>query len=275
MNQHRPSLASVASLQNAPIDSGTVWSWLKAKARKKATKLRTKTIELGIEVGQGTLEIARRFLSPGELAAAENFRTEMKISWHHRAGLRKIRRESLHRPVKLNLGCGPYSKDGFLNVDLFPGGDVTLDLRRGLPFESNCCAFIFSEHFFEHVDYPQPVTFLFQECLRVLKPGGELRFSVPETAWPLREYESGPESPYFRACAVHGWHPKNCVTRMEHINYHFRQGTEHRYAYDFETAARALSIAGFVAIRECEFEPSIDSEHRRVGSLFVSARKAT
>ena len=29
---------------------------------------------------------------------------------------------------------------------MFPGGDLTLDLRRGLPFESNCCEEIFSEH---------------------------------------------------------------------------------------------------------------------------------
>jgi len=274
MKQHHQAMATVAVVQDGAIGQARILDWVRAKARKKATKFRKKAAELHADTVRRMAAVARRILSPGEFASLEGFRTELIISWHHRAGLRKIRRESLGRPEKLNLGCGPFSKRGFLNVDLFPGGDVTLDLRRGLPFESGCCGFIFSEHFFEHIDHPEPITSLFRECLRVLRPGGELRFSVPDTKWPLTEYQQGPESPYFKACAVHGWHPKDCVTRLEHINYHFRQQAEHRYAYDFETAEKTLAAAGFADIRESAFEGSLDSEHRRVGSLFVSARKA-
>lgn len=107
----------------------------------------------------------------------------------------------------------------------------------------------------------------------MLKPDGTLQFSVPHTEWPLTDYRDGPDAPYFKACEEHKWHPKECTTRLEHINYHFRQGTEHRYAYDFETAEKVLRAAGFVDIRPREFNPSLDSEHRRVASLFVSARK--
>lgn len=217
--------------------------------------------------------IAACFLSPGEIRALDLFRLERTIAAHHRRGLATIRKHSLSKPMKLNLGCGSHCKPGFLNVDLFPGGDVTLDLRRGLPFESDCCEIVFSEHCFEHFDHPEPISLLFRECLRVLRPGGELSFSVPETEWPLHDYRDGPDAPYFLACARYKWHPPSCETRLEHINYHFRQGTEHRYAYDLETADKMLSKAGFVQIRRRDYDPSIDSKHREWGSLFITARK--
>ena len=221
------------------------------------------------------IAIAKRMLSPWERAALRTFETERTISAHHRRGLRQLRNQSLWRPAKLNLGCGPVLKKGFLNVDMWPPADVTLDLRRGLPFESNCSDLIFSEHCFEHLDYPEPVSHLFRECLRVLKPNGILSFSVPDTTWPLMDYGEGPDAPYFRACKKHMWHPKECITRLEHINYHFRQGIEHRFAYDFETAEILLTKVGFIDVQPRGFDPLLDDEQRRVGSLFVSARKAS
>ena len=162
-------------------------------------------------------------------------------------------------------------RGGYLNVDLFPGADLTLDLRRGLPFESNCCEMIFSEHFFEHIDYPEPVGHLLRECLRVLRPGGVLRLSVPDTEWPLHDYGDGPNAPYFAFAKE--WQPSYCTTRLEYINYHFRQIGEHQFAYDEETLSKVLDLAGFNEIKRVDFDPKLDSEHRREGSLFISARK--
>jgi predicted SAM-dependent methyltransferase len=217
--------------------------------------------------------LARSLLSPAERVAVRMLLAERTIASSHRRGLKHIRKQFLMRPARLNLGCGQFRKNGFLNVDAQSGGDVTLDLRRGLPFESNCCSLIFSEHCFEHFDYPEPIGHLVRECIRVLEPGGTLRFSVPDTEWPLVDYRDGPKSSYFAACVECAWHPAQCTTRMEHINYHFRQASEHRFAYDFETADKMLRAAGFLDIRQRQFDPSLDSEHRRIGSLFVSARK--
>lgn len=212
--------------------------------------------------------------SPWELDALRILRKEMSISARHRHGLLKVKKNFLSRPRKINLGCGKRPKPDFLNIDIFPEGDVTLDLRRALPFESNCCELIYSEHCFEHFEYPAQIGCLLRECLRVLKSGGELKFSVPDTEWPLIDYAAGLDSSYFRACVQERWHPKYCSTRLEHINYHFRQGMEHRYAYDFETAEKALRAAGFVDIERRDFDESLDSKRRKLGSLLMSARKA-
>ena len=216
---------------------------------------------------------AKRVLSPGERSALRTLLAERGIAAAHRQGLRRIERHSLSRPARLNLGCGRFRKSGFLNVDMLPPADLTLDLRAGLPFESNCCDLVFAEHCFEHFDYPEPITRLFRDCLRVLKPGASLQFSVPNTEWPLNDYGRGPDAPYFKTCDELSWHPCNCTTRLEHINYHFRQGTEHRFAWDFETAEKALTQAGFVKVRQRDYDSTLDSEHRRRGSLFVSALK--
>lgn len=219
------------------------------------------------------LLLGRRVLHRGQRAALRQVFTELTIACYHQKGLWRMRRKSLFNPEMLNLGSGPVRKAGFLNVDLFPGGDLTLDLRRGLPFASNCCQIIFSEHFFEHLDYPETVTLLLAECLRVLRPGGVLSFSVPDTEWPLIDYPKGAKAPYFRACSENSWHPANCKTRLEHINYHFRQHGQHLFAYDEETAHKVLKAAGFVKIAKRDYQPDLDSEHRQIGSLFMYATK--
>jgi hypothetical protein len=52
--------------------------------------------------------------------------------------------------------------------------------------------------------------------------------------------------------------------------YHFRQHGEHLFAYDEETAHKVLKAAGFVKIGKRDYQPNLDSPHRRIGSLFMS-----
>jgi predicted SAM-dependent methyltransferase len=203
----------------------------------------------------------------------ENFITEIIISYYNKVGLKKIKELGWKRPKRINLGSGSDVKAGYLNIDLFPGPELTLDLRRGLPFESDCCEFILAEHFFEHLNYPEEIIKVLTECYRVLKPGGTLRFSVPDTEWPLKSYAEGPNTSYFKECAKLNWHPTDCETMMEHINYHFRQMGEHLFAYDFETAKKALNKAGFKNATRAEYDDSIDAPHREIGSLFMLAVK--
>jgi predicted SAM-dependent methyltransferase len=217
--------------------------------------------------------VIKRFLSPSLVAALRLVRDELKIWRYHRQGLAEIKRRELQRSQRLNLGSGGFTKQGFLNVDMLPGADLTLDLRRGLPFESNSCRLIFSEHFFEHLEYPQEVTALLRDCYRVLQPGGTLKFSVPDTEWPIRDYPLGDDSPYIRTSILKKWHPPYCTTRIEHVNAHFREGNEHKFVYDEETATKLLKSIGFVDVQRSSFDPTLNSSHREPGSLHMIGRK--
>jgi predicted SAM-dependent methyltransferase len=189
----------------------------------------------------------------------------------HRRSLRKAQRIS-SQGLRLNCGCGPVIKQGWINIDLFaPTADLHLDLRRPLPFHDGVAAIIYSEHFFEHLEYPLETGAFLTESLRVLQRGGLFRVGVPDTEWPIIAYATGDER-YFRL-AQERWHPSWCDTRMHNINYHFRQGIEHKYAYDYETLAKVLIQAGFSSVTRSEFDPASDSESRRVGTLYVEARK--
>jgi len=64
---------------------------------------------------------------------------------------------------------------------------------------------------------------------------------------------------------------------MDVINEHFRGFPRgkwgHKYAYDLETLVKVLQQAGFIGITPRNFDPSIDSELRKIGSLYVDAHK--
>jgi hypothetical protein len=45
-----------------------------------------------------------------------------------------------------------------------------------------------------------------------------------------------------------------------------------RYAYDFETLRLTIESAGFIEVKR-DFDPTLDTEARRVGTLYAEARK--
>jgi predicted SAM-dependent methyltransferase len=187
----------------------------------------------------------------------------------HLRGIREVKAYQGKNKLRLNIGCGPNRKEGWINIDLIPTADLTLDMRESIQLPSASCQIIYSEHFFEHLDYPSDAKRFLTECLRLLEPGGVFSIGVPDTEWPLRAYAGVDDAHYFES--ARGWHPSWCRTRIEHINYHFRQGTEHRFAYDFETLRDALAATGFVNVRRREFDSNLDSESRKLGTLYVDA----
>ena len=69
------------------------------------------------------------------------------------------------------------------------------------------------------------------------------------------------------------------ATRMEVVNAHFRQGSQHRFSYDAETLQLALRTRGFEAVTRVEFgesrlpELAIDEPARASESLYMEATK--
>jgi hypothetical protein len=81
--------------------------------------------------------------------------------------------------TKLNLGCGAFPKEGFLNVDWEASGtpDVRHDLNRfPYPFEDNRFTRIEADHLLEHLENPFAVM---RELYRIARPGCRIRIRVP------------------------------------------------------------------------------------------------
>jgi len=84
---------------------------------------------------------------------------------------------------KLNLGCGPDYRKGYINCDINPkmNPDLVMDLEEALPFKDNSIDFVLAESIWEHLN--NRVHFI-EEIHRVLKPKGKTIIKVPHYKYP-------------------------------------------------------------------------------------------
>jgi predicted SAM-dependent methyltransferase len=215
--------------------------------------------------------LARSRTTKGVRTAVKRLREEWAICERHRKNLKRVPKFLSTLPIKLHLGCGPNYKAGWINIDLFDKrADLQLDLREPWPFPSGSASHIYSEHVFEHFRYGEEVPHLLAESLRILHEGGFFEVGVPDTECALKGYQH-PEDEYWEIARKS--HPSDCVTQMEHINYHFRQGDEHKYAWDCETLKQTLEMHNFSAVERRKFDPQMDDASRNPGTLYMRARK--
>lgn len=82
--------------------------------------------------------------------------------------------------MKLHLGCGKDSREGFVNLDrhAYPGVDCVCDATKGLPFPDNQFEHVYSQDWMEHLP-PEFQVFIVNEIWRVLKPGGTMEHFIP------------------------------------------------------------------------------------------------
>jgi len=220
-------------------------------------------------------KILKNYTTKGLRSSLRNVKQELYLCLEHHRGLRHAQKFINTTGLKLNVGCGKKVKHGggWINIDICPYADLKLDLREPLPFRSDSCSMIYSEHFLEHIDYPEPALSFLKECYRILEISGIFSVGVPDTELPILEYAGIKDEGYF-PFVKKTWHPAWCKTKMEHINYHFRQDGEHRFAYDFDTLQYMLINAGFSEIRRREFNPLLDSEDRKTGTIYAEAIKS-
>jgi SAM-dependent methyltransferase len=91
--------------------------------------------------------------------------------------------------VDLNLGCGNYYVDDWVNVDLADNGvrvDVAHDIRLPLPFDRNAADRVYMGHVLEHVPFDALVPVL-AEVRRVLVSGGLACIVGPDVGLTLRD----------------------------------------------------------------------------------------
>jgi len=164
------------------------------------------------------------------------------------------------------------NRSGWVNIDLFSQqADLQLDAREPFPFADRSASIVYSEHFFEHLEYPEESLKFLKEAWRVLVPQGTLSTGVPDLEVSVMAYTTGDEDYYCHQRQEVP--PKWVTTRMDYLNRDFRSGREHKYAYDFETLKRVLAEAGFTSIAKRAFDSALDSPHRKWGTLYVDAKK--
>jgi predicted SAM-dependent methyltransferase len=203
-------------------------------------------------------------------------RTWLNILLPHR--LYRYLRMRRQRHTRIHVGCGSKVFKGWLNVDMNPKGDLTTDLREGLPFANDSAALIYTEHSLEHFYREHDGPFLLRECLRVLEPGGRIRITVPDAALYM-DYYSGRLDPE-PAQTIRQSHNRFHGTRMDAVNSAFRWKHQHHYMYDEETLRALLEEIGFTDIQRKGFRDSeveelrqCDLESRRLETLYMEARK--
>ncbi|MCL4460027.1 MAG: class I SAM-dependent methyltransferase [Chloroflexi bacterium] len=180
------------------------------------------------------------------------------------------------QPLNLELGGGDRRKPGWVNVDLFSStADLTLDLRRPLPFPDECVDNIYSEHVLEHFSYPEPLTTLLTECFRVLKVGGVFYTAVPDFGKAFKLYAQGDEDRFYAQKYWDSPNPNWCTGPMDELNWLVYMGGQHRFMFDSQNIIDHLTAAGFSRVQLRQFDPSLDSKERAHQSIYVQASKDT
>jgi predicted SAM-dependent methyltransferase len=171
---------------------------------------------------------------------------------------RRARELAARAPLKLHLGSGVEYKPGWVNVDLLGDRvDLAWDLTTPLPFPDGVAEAVFIEHVLTVIDLRNGLA-VFDECFRLLGPGGIVRVGVPDP-WPTRSAISqGDDLPRLLAVQEIFYYPGN------------------RAMYDAETLELALRAAGFRQTEQRDFGDSRiaacpDTPRRREGTLYVEA----
>ena len=104
---------------------------------------------------------------------------------------------------KLNLGCGKYHVDGWLNIGLFKwslypenfvvekDGDAMVlnaDVNNVESIYLGKIKYIYSSHLIEHLEYGQAIKLL-ENCFKGLRKGGVIRISCPDLQLWIEKYQ--------------------------------------------------------------------------------------
>jgi len=184
----------------------------------------------------------------------------------------KVAKFTKYVPLKLNVGCGQVKYPGWVNIDIEPGADLVLDVRKGLPFDDNSVDFIYNEHLLEHLTFEEGEKGL-SEFHRCLKKEGVLRIAMPDLDWTIQQYDKD-----FRN---EDWFPgpgyEFVKTKGMAINMAF-YWWGHKYLYNEEDLRNQLAKVGFKKITGCEWNksncPELSGlETRKESRLIVEAKK--
>jgi predicted SAM-dependent methyltransferase len=146
--------------------------------------------------------------------------------------------------------------------------------RRSLPFPDNSVSYIYSSHLFEHFTFPDPMTSILAECVRVLKPYGVFDICVPNARPYIEAYCSGKdEYPHPLELLMTPVIASHTNGRIDMINYIAYMGGIHRYMFDEENLVSLLRRAGLKGVHLREFNWAYDIGGREHESIYAMGVK--
>lgn len=184
-----------------------------------------------------------------------------------RRQLEELRARGLLDDSKLHIGSGSGKLPGWVNIDVFPA-ELSINVNRPLPFPDASARLVFASHVLEHLYHPGEALRFLRECRRVLAVGGRIRLIVPDIECYIRAYVEHDER--FFADRRSTWNrlPEGRTLLEEFLAY-AGAGPDpaafletHKYAYDFQTLAKALELAGFDRVERSTFDGSLLPELR-------------
>lgn len=131
--------------------------------------------------------------------------------------------------MRLNVGCGEFYRDGWINVDSFEGlkADQHWSIVEPWPYSDGEIVEIYAGHVVEHLDEHDAET-AFAEALRVLRPGGRLMVVAPDMEKADEHFGLG----HIHRRGGHRW-----------------PGDEHRWQTTEDAVAERMAAVGFVVTR--------------------------
>jgi predicted SAM-dependent methyltransferase len=176
-------------------------------------------------------------------------------------------------PARLNWGCGPKVKMGWINVDrhAFAGVDVQCDvLAAKLPFASRTFDFAVAMHVLQDMPWAG-IPVALAELHRVLKPAAVLRLGLPDLDRAIAAYQRG-DSGYFHVPDSDAVHiGSKFVTQIIWYGSVLTPFT-------FEFAQELLQKARFTAVQRCAFGRTgspypeiVELDNRPRESMFIEA----
>jgi SAM-dependent methyltransferase len=175
---------------------------------------------------------------------------------------------------RLNWGCGPSAKPGWINSDRRPatGVDVVVDIQNGLPLDDDSIDYAVSVHALQEIPYPDVVSTL-RELRRVLRPGGVLRLVLPDLDKGIRAYLSN-ASDYFLVPDIE----MKSIGGKFIVHLLWYGHSRELFTHDF--VEELLLKAGFARVSRCQpretaslFPGIVELDNRERESLFVEAVK--
>lgn len=189
---------------------------------------------------------------------------------------------------KLNLGCGPSGKNGWINYDwgmlplLNKLGLIKLavkfgllnrnylvkwpkfnlvDIRKKFPLKNETIDYVYCSHVLEHFQ-PWEARRILKESKRVLKDGGKIRIVLPDIEYIVKSYKNALQFNEF----VFGYNKE-----MKYRFASFIRG--HQWMYDKKSFKDLLNEIGFKKIKLSTWKKGLDLEIHKNMSFYYEAEK--